>query len=87
LIASEPASAPLSLCFRCLLLGQSIESPFGSLLVELCRLMFRSFSFSKNCIFTLRIFQNPGNISLLLPSHNCIIISQCSVFKVHPSLC
>ena len=43
---------------------------------ELCRLS-KEVSLAKIVSFTLNIFP------LLLPSHNYIIISQCSVFKVH----
>ena len=50
-------------------------------IVELCRLnIFGMFTpSSKNCIFYPFKIIYP----LLLPSHNCIINSQCSVFKVH----
>ena len=47
-------------------------------LVELCRLI-KEVSFAKIVIITLLIKSFP----LLLPSHNCINNSQCSVFKVH----
>ena len=47
-------------------------------LVELCRLI-KEVSLAKIVIITLLIKSFP----LLLPSHNCINNSQCSVFKVH----
>ena len=52
------------------------KSPIiGSLsYVELCRLCFRSFLFSKNCIFYPKKIIYP----LLLPSHNCIILTMFS---------
>ena len=37
--------------------SQLIDSPIGSLLVELCRLMFLEVFFSKNCIFTLSVLK------------------------------
>ena len=50
-------------------------------IVELCRLsIFGSYlSVQQKLFFTLKKIIYP----LLLPSHNCIINSQCSVFKVH----
>ena len=45
-------------------------------LVELCRLNFKK-------IFSLKLYFTLKNFPLLLPSHNCINNSQCSVFKVH----
>ena len=42
--------------------------------VELCRL-FQKFLFSKNCNFyPVTFYETSPKISLLLPSHNCIII-------------
>ena len=50
-LKSKPACAGLLIC------SQSIDSPIGSLLVELCRLMFLEVFFSKNCIFTLSVLK------------------------------
>ena len=48
-----------------------------SILVELCRLIFKKFLLAKIVFYPIK------NFPFMLPSHNCIIISQCSVFKVH----
>ena len=49
-------------------------------IVELCRLITIK-KFLAKIVFYPKNYFYP----LLLPSHNCIIILQCSVFKVHPS--
>ena len=83
-LKSKPACAGLLICkencFMLFLFSQLIDSPIGSLLVELCRLMFLEVFFSKNCIFTLSVLKLKlrKKFPLLLPSHNCIIITMFS---------
>ena len=74
------SSKQTSVCFRSLLTWEKSNNWFSSY-KELCRLILsRFFCFAKIVIFTLNKIIYP----LLLPSHNCIIIiSLCSVFKVH----
>ena len=85
-LKSKPTCAGLLICwgngFTCFCLptlGTSRIIHFYLVsLVELCRLI-KEVSLAKIVIITLLIKSFP----LLLPSHNCINNSQCSVFKVH----
>ena len=65
-------------CYRFNLVTSRIIHFYLVSLVELCRLI-KEVSLAKIVIITLLIKSFP----LLLPSHNCINNSQCSVFKVH----
>ena len=78
--------ALFSLTFQSTLI-RKVQFYWFSSYVELCRLISRYFCLAKIVIFTLWHFlKRHQKFPLLLPSHNCIINSQCSVFKVHSNL-
>ena len=62
-----------------------IDSPIGSLYSWIMQAHVSRSFLAKNCIFTHLSFEieTEKKFPLLLPSHNCINNSQCSVFKVH----
>ena len=83
-LKSKPACAGLLICkencFMLFLFSQLIDSPIGSLYSWIMQAHVSRSFLAKNCIFTHLSFEieTEKKFPLLLPSHNCIIITMFS---------
>ena len=68
-----PRHSPCALFSLIFFRSTQQKSPFGSLLVELCRLIFQKFILAKIVFYP--IF---NKFPFMLPSHNCIIVTMFS---------